>query len=49
MSLAESNTRSSARYTSVAIFLHWIMTVGILALLVLGLTLTALLTEPRLF
>jgi cytochrome b561 len=40
MSLAESNTSSGARYTSVAIFLHWIMAVGILALLVLGLTMT---------
>jgi cytochrome b561 len=40
MSLAESNTRSGARYTSIAIFLHWIMAVGILVLLVLGLTMT---------
>ena len=40
MSPAQSNTLSGARYTSVAIFLHWIMAVGILALLVLGLTMT---------
>ena len=40
MSPAQSNTRSGARYTSVAIFLHWIMAAGILALLVLGLTMT---------
>jgi cytochrome b561 len=40
MSPAESNARSGPRYTSVAIFLHWIMAAGILALLVLGLTMT---------
>ena len=40
VSPAESNARSSARYTSVAIFLHWIIAAGILALLVLGLTMT---------
>ena len=40
MSPAQSNTRSGARYTSVAIFLHWIMAVGILGLLIVGLTMT---------
>jgi cytochrome b561 len=40
LSPAESNARSAVRYTSVAIFLHWIIAVGILALLVLGLTMT---------
>jgi cytochrome b561 len=40
VSPAQSDTRSGVRYTSVAIFLHWIMAVGILALLVLGLTMT---------
>ena len=40
VSPAQSNTRSGARYTSVAIFLHWIMAVGILGLLIVGLTMT---------
>jgi cytochrome b561 len=40
VSPAQSDTRSGARYTSVSIFLHWIMAVGILALLILGLTMT---------
>jgi len=40
VSPAQSNTRSGARYTSVAIFLHWIMALGILGLLIVGLTMT---------
>ena len=40
MSLALSNIRAGARYTSVAIFLHWIMSMGILALIIVGLTMT---------
>jgi cytochrome b561 len=40
MSSADSNLEGSQRYTRVAIFLHWVMALGILALIVLGLTMT---------
>jgi cytochrome b561 len=40
VSPALSDTRSSERYTSPAIVLHWIMAVGIFALLILGLVMT---------
>ena len=45
-----SPTRSSQRYTSVAIILHWVMALGIFALASLGLVMTHLALSPmRLF
>ncbi len=42
--------RSTPRYTAVAIFLHWVMALGILVLAVMGLTMTHLKLDPmRLF
>jgi cytochrome b561 len=39
--------RSGSRYTAVAIFLHWIMALGIIALAVIGLTMTHVKLKPH--
>jgi cytochrome b561 len=40
MSPVQSTPEANSRYTSVAIFLHWVMAVGVVALVVVGLTMT---------
>ncbi|MEW6437660.1 MAG: cytochrome b [Pseudomonadota bacterium] len=39
--------QSGSRYTAVAIFLHWIMALGIIALAVIGLTMTHVKLKPH--